>query len=314
MVYILETNELIRKLRDEKGITFKFYSEEEAEEFLEKHNYYVKLTAYKTNFHKHDNKYVGLDFLALKDLSTIDMYIKKWILNASLAVEHSLKVNILKDMQERNINEFEIVSDYFHKYPRILSEIEYRRETPYTKKLLQKYNHPFYPIWVFLEVIPFGEFVNFYKYYCNINSFCDFEPGLLYNVKNVRNAAAHNNCVIYDLYDRTGYYNSNLAKKLEDILIDTRRATIQNRLRNKSVQDFASLLIAVEELIKSDELRYKNLEEIKKLFDERMIKNNYLYRSSPVIKQTYRFLKGIIDILEVRNYNIITNWKQMFCE
>lgn len=73
------------------------------------------------------------------------------------------------------------------------------------------------------------------------------------------------------------------------------------------MQDFASLLIAVEELIKSDELRYKNLEEIKKLFDERMIKNNYLYRSSPVIKQTYRFLKGIIDILEVRNYNIITN-------
>lgn len=86
------------------------------------------------------------------------------------------------------------------------------------------------------------------------------------------------------MYDRDGYYNSNLAKKLEDILIDTRRATIQNRLKNKSVQDFASLLIAVEELIKSDELRYKNLEEIKKLFDERMIKNNYLYRSSPVIK------------------------------
>ena len=197
--------------------------------------------------------------------------------------------------------------DYFHKYPRILSEIEYRRETPYTKKLLQKYNHPFYPIWVFLEVIPFGEFVNFYKYYCNINSFCDFESGLLYNVKNIRNAAAHNNCVIYDLYDRTGYYNSNLAKKLEDILIDTKRRTIQNRLRNKSVQDFASLLIAVEELIKSDELRYKNIESIKKLFDGRIIKNSNLYRSSPVIKQTYRFLKGIIDILEYRNYNIITN-------
>lgn len=307
MFYILETNELIRKLRDEKGITFKFYSEEKAVEFLEKNNYYVKLTAYKTNFYKHDNKYVGLDFLALKDLSTIDMYIKKRILKASLAVEHSLKVNILKDMQERNINEFKIVSDYFDKYPRILSEIEYRRETPYTRKLLRKYNHPFYPIWVLLEVIPFGEFVNFYKYYCNINSFCDFESGLLYNVKNIRNAAAHNNCVIYDLYDRTGYYNNNLVKKLEGILIDTRRGTIQNRLRNKSVQDFASLLIAVEELIKSDDLRYKNLEDIKKLFDGRIIKNYYLYKSSPVLNQTYRFLKEIIDILEDCNYNIITN-------
>ena len=130
---------------------------------------------------------------------------------------------------------------------------------------------------------------------------------VIYFQKNIRNAAAHNNCVIYDLYDRIGYYNSNLAKKLEDILIDTRRHTIQNRLRNKSVQDFASLLIAVEELIKSDKLRYKNFEYIKKLFDGRIIKNHNLYRSSPVLKQTYQFLKGIIDILESRNYNIITN-------
>lgn len=105
---ILSVEQLVEKMKN-KGITFKYYDEDKAKEFLNNNNYYVKLTAYKTNFNKHDNKYVGLDFLALKDLSTIDMYLKQWVLSACLSVEHSLKVNILKDIQERNIDEFEIV-------------------------------------------------------------------------------------------------------------------------------------------------------------------------------------------------------------
>lgn len=166
MIPILETKQLIDKLKD-KCVTFNLYSEKDAIQFLNQHNYYVKLTAYKTNFSKHNNKYVGLDFMALKDLSTIDMYLKQWILNASLSVEHSLEVNLLRDIQERDIDEFNIVGNYLKKYPKILDEIKFRRETPYVKNLLAKYTHPNYPIWVYLEVIPFGEFVNFYKYYCN---------------------------------------------------------------------------------------------------------------------------------------------------
>ena len=68
-------------------------------------------------------------------------------------------------------------------------------------------------------------------------------------------------------------------------------------------------ILETNELIRElrEELRYKNLEDIKKLFDGRIIKNYYLYKSSPVLNQTYRFLKEIIDILEDCNYNIITN-------
>ena len=88
MLSILETEQLVEKLKD-KEITFNLCDEEHAIKFLNQHNYYVKLTAYKTNFSKHNNQYVGLDFMALKDLSTIDMYLKQWILNASLSVEHS---------------------------------------------------------------------------------------------------------------------------------------------------------------------------------------------------------------------------------
>lgn len=297
MIHILETEQLIDKLKN-KGVTFNLYSEEDAIKFLNQNNYYVKLTAYKTNFSKHNNKYVGLDFMALKDLSSIDMYLKHWILNASLSVEHSLKVNLLKDIQERDIDEFDIVENYLEKYPKILDEIKFRRETPYVKNLLIKYTHPNYPIWVYLEVIPFGEFVNFYKYYCNEYSCGEFSSDLLYNVRNIRNASAHNNCVIHDLVNKNGYYKDELVDILASLLPNTRRRTIQDRLKNNSVQDFISLLIAVNMVIKSDDLKAYYLISIKDLFDGRMIRNASLYKSSPALNQMYDFCKEIIDKIQ----------------
>lgn len=297
MIHILETEQLIDKLKN-KGVTFNLYSEEDAIKFLNQNNYYVKLTAYKTNFSKHNNKYVGLDFMALKDLSSIDMYLKHWILNASLSVEHSLKVNLLKDIQERDIDEFDIVENYLEKYPKILDEIKFRRETPYVKNLLTKYTHPNYPIWVYLEVIPFGEFVNFYKYYCNEYSCGEFSSDLLYNVRNIRNASAHNNCVIHDLVNKNGYYKDKLVDILASLLPNTRRRTIQDRLKNNSVQDFISLLIAVNMVIKSDDLKAYYLISIKDLFDGRMIRNASLYKSSPALNQMYDFCKEIIDKIQ----------------
>ena len=236
--------------------------------------------------------------MALKDLSTIDMYLKHWILNASLSVEHSLKVNLLKDIQERDIDEFDIVKNYLEKYPKILDEIKFRRETPYVKNLLTKYTHPNYPIWVYLEVIPFGEFVNFYKYYCNEYSCGEFSSDLLYNVRNIRNASAHNNCVIHDLVNKNGYYKDELVDILASLLPNTRRRTIQDRLKNNSVQDFISLLIAVNMVIKSDDLKAYYLISIKDLFDGRMIRNASLYKSSPALNQMYDFCKEIIDKIQ----------------
>lgn len=236
--------------------------------------------------------------MALKDLSTIDMYLKQWILNASLSVEHSLKVNLLKDIQERGIDEFDIVKNYLSIYPKILDEIEFRRETPYVKNLLAKYTHPDYPIWVYLEVIPFGEFVNFYKYYCSEYSCGEFSSDLLYNVRNIRNAAAHNNCVIHDLVNKSGYYKNELVDILDSLLHNTRRRTIQDRLKNNSVQDFISLLIAVNIVIKSEDLKTYYLKSIKELFEGRMIRDAYLYRSSPALNQMYDFCKEVVDILQ----------------
>ena len=291
--FMLQTEQLIDKLKG-KGVTFQKCTIKDAISFLNEHNYYVKVTAYKTNFHKHNGKYVGLDFMALKDLSTIDMYLRRWIISASLSVEHSLKVNILKNIQEKNIDEFSIVSEYIAKYPRIITELNNRRSTAYVKTILGKYTHPKYPIYVFLEVIPFGEFVNFYKYYCSKYEYNEFNCTLLDSIRNIRNAAAHSNCVIHDLTNKDGFYNSYLASRLVELLPDIRKRTIQNRLKNNCVQDFISLLIAVDDVIKSEDLKNHCLQEIKELFDGRMISNRDLYKSSTSVQQMYAFCKEIV--------------------
>ena len=291
--FMLQTEQLIDKLKG-KGVTFQKCTIKDAISFLNEHNYYVKVTAYKTNFHKHNGKYVGLDFMALKDLSTIDMYLRRWIISASLSVEHSLKVNILKNIQEKNIDEFSIVSEYIAKYPRIITELNNRRSTAYVKTLLGKYNHPNYPIYVFLEVIPFGEFVNFYKYYCAKYEYDGFNCTLLDNIRNIRNAAAHSNCVIHDLTNKAGFYNNYLVSRVVKLLAGVKKRTIQDRLKNKCVQDFISLLIAVDDVIKSEDLKNHCLQEIKELFDGRMVRNKDLYKSSTSLQQMYIFCKEIV--------------------
>lgn len=291
---ILETRLLINKLK-EKGITFDYYSEEKAIEFLEKHNYYVKITAYKTNFHKHNNKYIGLDFLALKDLSTIDMHLKQWVLFACLSIEHSLKVNLLKDIQENGIDEYVILNQYFNSYPNILNEIEHRRNTPYTKNLLKKYNHPRYPVYVYFEVIPFGEFVNFYKFYCENYDYNGLDPSILYCIRNIRNSAAHNNCIIHDLVNKEGYYNIDIVNIISKKLTNTKKKTIQNRLKNNSIQDFVAVITSIETVINSEELKIDLFNRLKILFNDRIPRCSEIYKSSPALNQMYKFCKDIID-------------------
>ena len=223
------------------------------------------------------------------------MYLKHEILKASLNVEHCLKVNILRDIENKSIDDYKIVKSYLKQYPKILSEIKNRRKTSYSKNLLQKYNHPSYPVWVFLEVIPFGEFVNFYRFYSNLTGYSELEPSIMYGVRNIRNAAAHNNCVIHSLKDKSGYYNNDLVNEVENILSSIKRRTIQDRLKNESVQDFVSLLIASNKVHMSKELKVYSINGIKDLYINRMVREKSLYKSAPSLNQMYEFTKEVLD-------------------
>ena len=97
----LTVEEQIQDMID-KNIQFELCSKEEAKKFLKYNNYYFKLKAYARNYNinSQTNKYYNLDFAYLVELSKLDMYIRKIILELSLDVEHYLKVRLMNDLSD----------------------------------------------------------------------------------------------------------------------------------------------------------------------------------------------------------------------
>lgn len=101
-----------------KGITFNHSDICDAKRFLKCNNYYFKLKAYERNYDKYrstpkQGKYINLDFAYLKELSTLDMYLRKIILSMALDIEHALKVQLLFDLSQNSEEDgYAIVQEY----------------------------------------------------------------------------------------------------------------------------------------------------------------------------------------------------------
>lgn len=77
----LTSRQIVDMMRDEKGITFNYVSEDEAVSYLKNINNYMRTASYRKNYTKvqggkNDGKYERLDFAYLKELSTIDMHFR----------------------------------------------------------------------------------------------------------------------------------------------------------------------------------------------------------------------------------------------
>lgn len=77
MKQLLTSDELIAHM-EKRGISFTIDDKVRAKDFLEKHNYYMKLASYRENYKKHAEgtkkagQYINLEFAYLRELSTID--------------------------------------------------------------------------------------------------------------------------------------------------------------------------------------------------------------------------------------------------
>ena len=199
-----------------KGVRFELISELDSVRYLAKNNNYFRLRSYRTGFAKVEEgrragEYAKLDFEMLKDLSIIDMRLRYVMLPMTLDVEHFAKVNLLGKIEASGEDGYAVVSDFLAKYDRpgkggevgnmVKDEIARGESSPYVASLVAKYPDFEYPAWAFLEVIAFGTFAYFYKFcaerFCDRDMLDDFY--LLQSVKGMRNACAHNNCVINDM-------------------------------------------------------------------------------------------------------------------
>lgn len=289
-----------------KGVLFNIMNEESAKEYLTQHNNYFKLTAYRKNYDKHPDgenkgKYINLEFAYLVDLAVIDMRLRYRIVHMALDIEHHTKLQLLRMMDKFNEDGYQIVQDYMDSLSEVQrkncdSEINRNKGNIYCGDIVDKYDGA-YPIWAFIEIIPFGRLVAFYGFCAD--RFADKEMKnnfyRLLTCKEIRNASAHSNCILNDPKARTAAHKTNTAVTNELMMINDMNSNFRrNRMSNARIQQLVTLFYMHRTMVESDGIKKSESEEIQKVM-KRIDRNYDYYSTNPMIKGTFDFLKMVVD-------------------
>lgn len=302
---MLNAEELINHL-EEKGIKFELISKEEAKKYLEENNNYFKLASYRKNYQKYEagekiGKYINLDFKMLIDLSIIDMRLRKTMLNMVLDLEHYSKIRMLTKVEAITKDGYTLVEEYIQdlkdkdEFKYLENELNKNIRGTYCGDLVAKYKDE-YPIWAFIEIIPFGRFVKFYMFVADRLNDKDMidEAYLLKNVRELRNACAHNNCILNDLRAEISNYKTNYKILNELSKIGISKYSRNKRMSNSRIQQIVTLLYLNKNIITSEgvlDFQKKSLQELKSRIEHHM---DY-YEKNTLIQANLNFLNKIID-------------------
>ena len=312
----LNIKEQINWFKD-KGVTFKYFMETEAEKFLMESNYFFKLKAFAKNYDKNqDDKYINLDFAYLRELSILDTLLRDIILELCLTYEHLLKVHINKHCSENhNENGYEVVEQFLQDIckPKELESYEQGRRNIYQKDLISKYYikqtddtyKSNFALWNFIEILSFGEFTQFYDFYFKqyncLKPYC-VKAGFVEPIRRLRNAAAHNCCILNTLKDNNNISlnpSRKLKAKIKQMSILSRYNKLQ-QLNNPLIHDFLCLLFAVKELCPPK--MFKKIQEKIVKFMKRALKYRKYFVKNESIESKFHFIfKVILKLISVKS-------------
>lgn len=304
----LTSQELIDKMKS-KGIEFNIVDEGNAKVFLSNHNNYFRVSSYRKNYDKYQKgtnkgKYINLEFAYLVELSTIDMHLRFHIIKMCLDIEHFYKIQVLKDIENNSKEDgYSIVIEFLKREEWILDNIE-RKKTPYTCDLITKHfdfskeiieDKVKCPVWAFLEIVTFGEFLKFYDFYSSIYPTSYASLPTLNSIKSLRNACAHNNCVLHNI--RRGYtwpnrIISTFVSQIKTIGKEERK----NKLSSQPLYEFTCLLYIYNYIV-PESIKDRRLLELKSLVNDRMLKHKEYFESQLLIKSSFNYLKKLVDFL-----------------
>lgn len=152
------------------------------------------------------------------------------------------------------------------------------------------------PIWAFVEVISFGDLKDLIQYYSEKTGWtAPVDLQSLDRVRQIRNAAAHNNCIINDL--------SPSSKPVKTPLFISRfvsNAGIGENMRKKKlangrINQIVHLLYVYDQVVTSENTRRTRLAELDDLIHSRLISHADYFKANLLLTSTYDFFQKLID-------------------
>lgn len=314
--------ELVSMLKNDKGITFNIIDEAAAAEYLKSTNNYLRTASYRKNYEKHQSgknkdKYINLDFAYLTELSTIDMYLRKIALQMCIDIEHAIKTKLITTI-ENNPNEdgYNIVDLFFSKHPDVLENIEGKADSIFTGGLIEKYFSLCYvfniysdpthiktkiikcdcPIWVLVEIISFGDLLKLISVYNNEypNYRIDIpSSNILKAVKSLRNACAHNNCLLNNMNKGKTTPPQEITQFISKIKTIGKEERTK-KLSCRPIFELVCMLKAYNEVV-SDKVKCTGINILHEFTSNRMFKNIDYFKTNIVVKTSFEFLKKVLD-------------------
>ena len=114
-------------------------------QLLSDHNNYLRTACYRVLYPKYQagpnkGKYIDLDFSYLKELSIIDMHYRFLVKKMCSDIEHSLCMNLLKQIDNDTTTDgYDIVEQFLTKYNYVINNLERSINSPHTGDLIKKY-------------------------------------------------------------------------------------------------------------------------------------------------------------------------------
>lgn len=293
-----------------KGVSFKLMSESDALDYLEHNNNYFRLRSYRSGLDKvigspNDGHYIGLDFAMLRDLSVIDYELRQAMLPITIDVEHYSKVSLLEYLGANGIDPYDVVAKYLSSkdsydargdvFNWVRQDIVRGKRGCYTNDLIEAYEKSGYPIWEFVELIPFGTFVDFWSWVSasQVDKELKRRSYELHAVKGLRNTCAHNNCIINNL--KAGKPRHQVSYEVRNAVNDLRIKGVNTKakLSNERLQHMATALYS-HSCIASAEVRAHKGAQLHELA-ERMYRNEGYYERNDQIRTGFAFIRGLVE-------------------
>ncbi|OFK56571.1 hypothetical protein HMPREF2811_01690 [Globicatella sp. HMSC072A10] len=289
----LSFDDLFNKL-DERGISNKFHTKEQIIEIFSERNYYYRLISYRKNYRKNtkSNKYIGLDFKALEDLASIDTYLREYLLHLCLDIEHLLKTKLMTHITFNSSEDgYNLVSDFEKLFPEQFNKSKMQFEkNNYKKDMFQK--RTITSVWVFLEIIDFGTLIKFIRFYTE--KYPEFESIIkykhLYFIKNIRNACAHNDVFLINLFHPTSEmkYRNPVVVSFASLMNIENKYLIYNKINDIVMLHF------LHNKFSSSSLRNRRIKE-GQLVLERFKNNIFIHTHSSDVHQFLKIFSKCVD-------------------